>query len=114
MKAETTVEIDGETYKLAFPIGAFEELSLINPYLRRVATDLQGTDCNFKLARQITEIGLRYGGGPATVEYVYDKHGWAVFQEMALAALLCGFAEDEHEKKDDAAAKKTPRKKRSG
>lgn len=105
MKAETKVEWDGETYALAFPIGAFEEVSLINPYLRRVVADLQGEDCNFKLARQISEIALRYGGGPATVEYVYEKHGWGIFQEMAMSALVCGFVDDAPGK-PEAAAKK--------
>lgn len=102
MKAQTTHEVDGESYALAFPIGAFEEVATINPYLRRIVGDLQGEDCNFKLARQITEIALRFGGGPASVEYVYEKHGWAVFQEMALAALVCGFADDQSGNADAA------------
>lgn len=110
MEARTTVEIEGETYALAFPIGAFEEVAQINPYMRRVVADLQGEDCNYKLARQISEIALRYGGGPATVEFVYDRHGWGVFQEMALSALVCGFAEENTAGNAGAAAKRSATK----
>lgn len=106
MKAETTVTLDGVVYRLAFPLGAFEELALTNPRMVENIEALRGADPDHNLAKRIAGIGLRWAGDK-TVEEVYEAHGWGVFPAMALATLLCGFAEEADAPKKPKAARKT-------
>lgn len=87
---EFTAE-DGErhTYSIAMPLGAFDEIAKVEPRLRIVMQELQGATCDFRLARHIGAIGLKYGNGP-TVEDFYRRHGWLELQRLALEILVAG------------------------
>lgn len=90
-KAELTVEACGGKHKLAFPIGALEEIAEVNDQFEEMARGFAQGLWRLSEVRTILDAGLRCGGAKITAADFIEDQGLKEAVRVSYRALVCAF-----------------------
>ena len=90
-----TVDVAGQGFRVAGPLGAYDEITKICPDLGSFIAALQiGKGIDYQVALRIAEIGLKYAGEPKSVDDAFNAGGIHAMTHLAVATINAMMPED--------------------
>lgn len=90
-KAEITIKACGGEHKLAWPIGALEEIAEVNDQFEEMARGFEQSLWRWPEVRVVLDAGLRCGGAKITSAEFIEDQGVRAAVQLAYRGLVCAF-----------------------